>query len=455
LSFSKLQNQLGKNFLDRTFLEQYRKPKGSRTNENFSKLEFVVSPVCNLGCKYCYINRYGDDLYPKELIDDDTILENTSLILDWLIKNEMTPDLELFSGELFAQKVGFKIYNLIYNKYKDLDDKLKPRIITSPTNYTFLLKKDITDRVEDIIDKFESINIRVGLSASVEGRYMEQNRPINHKFDSEYYDYEVESGSRDEEYYDKLFSFNKKHNMGFHPMVYSSGIEYWIDNFIWFQEKFDEYNFPFYQIYLLEVRNEEWSDRQIKDFCEFIEFLIRWTYENPCNGSDRRFSNFIFRQRGYNILSKPFTSIGRGLGCSLQSDIYLRLGDLSFFPCHRTMYPQFKLGEFVKESGKIKDIKVENPELLTSIISMDSNNWPGCETCIVKYSCSKGCVGSQFESTGELFTPIPSVCKLEHNYLYTVAKTCKDIGVFESLVSRTQESRAYGIRKILEIGGSL
>jgi len=50
--------------------------------------------------------------------------------------------------------------------------------------------------------------------------------------------------------------------MGFHPMIYSNKIEYWIDNFLWFQKMFYKYGINPFNVYLLEVRNVEWLPQQ-------------------------------------------------------------------------------------------------------------------------------------------------------------------------------------------------
>lgn len=58
-------------------------------------------------------------------------------------------------------------------------------------------------------------------------------------------------------------------------MVYSNGIEYWVDNFMWFIKMFLKYNIvkledlkflPRFPIYLLEVRNPEWKRKHMIEF---------------------------------------------------------------------------------------------------------------------------------------------------------------------------------------------
>ena len=50
-------------------------------------VEFIITPVCNKQCEYCYLVKYGDELYPKELRDQDTIFHNLKLMLTYFKEN--------------------------------------------------------------------------------------------------------------------------------------------------------------------------------------------------------------------------------------------------------------------------------------------------------------------------------------------------------------------------------
>lgn len=438
--------ELGNLFLKENFFKNYRKKKN--VNENFNGVEFIISPVCNLGCEYCYIENFGELLYPKEKIDYEEILNNLSKTIDWFIENNFSPEIELFSGEIFAQEIGYKCCELIYNKYKDVSQEKKPTRIIVPTNYTFLLNNYATNRVEKIIQNFKDIGIDFILSASVDGKYMEMNRPFSYNYTNDYYSF-IPHKQRDDDYYDKLFKFNKKYNFGFHPMIYANNMDKWIDNWLWFQDNFKKYGFPFDRIYLLYVRNWEWSDKNIQDFNNFIKFLIQWTFINIFNEDREGFSYFIIK-KGYNLLSTPFSVTGRGVGCAIQSKISVRLADLSVFPCHRLMYPHFKECDFIKGENLRS---FPNSDLFVAEKTFNAKSQPMCNTCLIKFNCLKGCLGSQYEVNGELFTPIPTVCKLHYNFIYTVAKTLREIGVLNEVLSYTSNYHAYGIRQILELKG--
>lgn len=135
-----------------------------------------------------------------------------------------------------------------------------------------------------------------------------------------------------------------------------------------------------------------------------------------------------------NTLSMLF-KCGRGMPCSIQSDFSIRLGDLKIVPCHRTAYDQFNYGYMKVENNKIVDIEPLNVPMLLSVQSMNVSNSPKCETCFIRSLCAGGCLGSQYEITGDPFIPINSVCALEHAKVMATLKGLKKIGVLDIILS--------------------
>jgi len=302
----------------------------------------------------------------------------------------------------------------------------------------FLLDETRTNYIINIINNAKKKLVHIGLSASVDGVYMEDNRPFINK-----------SLRRTEEFYDKLFKMIKNYNGGFHPMVYSNEIDKWIENFLWFQDNFEKYDIPYENIYLLEVRNKEWTIEQCKKFSEFLEFLVEWVW-NKCNKNTSEFTNFLFKKKGFNILSTWLTTIGRGLGCSIQNTIQLRLGDLSIVDCHRLSYNHAIAGTFRTDGNKIISLEAKNLELYLAIQTLDGKCLPGCEVCIIKDLCGYGCLGSQYEATGDQFSPIPSVCRLEHFKIKTFINAFNKIGVLPSILGLVQNNKIKSIKLVME-----
>ena len=406
--------------LEDTFFKEWKNPG---RNENFRAIEIEINASCNANCIYCYYTNFGEELYPKSISHSETILKNIHALLIWLTDNNYKPEIDIFTGEVFTQKLGRDVLDLIYTFYKDIGPERRPPAIIVPTNFSFLLKENLTEYVEETLYKFNEINMPMRLSTSVDGKYMEKdNRPFRYVLHS------GEEDPRDDAYYDKLFAFNKKHRVGFHPMVYSNKIEDWPKNFLWFQEMFNKYDIPWSILYLLEVRNAEWSQRQIIDFGKFVKFLIHWTWEKV-GKDEKEYMDFLRNGGGFNMLASPLSKIGRGLGCSLQSMLYFRAGDMTVNPCHRTMYQGMEYFRFKTIDGMIVGIEASNPELITTILSTDFSNSPYCEICDINKVCSKGCIGSQYETTGDFFTPIPTVCEMEHMKILAMIEAYQEIGI--------------------------
>lgn len=434
--YQKQNDELLSSFLGRTFFAAWENEEDPRY-ENFRRIELQINAKCNQDCKYCYYAKYGEELYPESISKSKNVLSNLSILLDWLIENGYAPGIDFFSGEPLYQKVGFDALSMILDKFTRT--KRKPKCIVVPTNYTFLLKKNLTSKVEDLVKESREMKIPITLSASFDGKHCEKNRPLKST---------LLGDRRGDKFYDKCFAFGKKYKFGFHPMVYSELIEEWIKNFIWFQRKFEEFDIPFSNIYLLEVRNSEWSEEQIKEYMRFVDFLIKWTFNDRCGEDINRYLNFLFKGRGYNILSNCLTTIGRGLGCSLQSCLYVRLGDLAIVPCHRQSYEQFLLGKFKVEDKRIVGIKALDAELAIAEITFDFKTQPQCEQCLIKNVCQGQCVGAMYEVTGDPFSPIPSVCKLERAKIVAMIKAYQDLKIFNVVLNSVNENKKIALEQV-------
>jgi len=435
MTYQEENDKLLNSFLDRTFFKTWRNQKEGF--ENFRTLELFLNTKCNLKCSYCYLFNFGNELYPMELQDDERVLANLQVLLNWLIDRKLAPKLELFSGEPFVQNVSLQALDMILDKFENADNK--PSAIVVPTNYTFILDEGMIGRIEGMIERSRKLNMPIHLSASIDGKYCEANRPFRNK-----------SEPRNDDYYNKVFAFCKKWRFSFHPMIYSDYIGSWRNNFLWFQEMLKKHDIPWSNIYLLEVRNKEWSRDNILRFEEFIRFLIRWTFLIPCHGQPQEFTRFLFK-RGFNILQSPLSTIGRGIGCSIQSTIHVRIGDLAIVPCHRTSYEPFVSAHFIVDDERITGIRADNPELLIAIMSMQSRSQPMCESCLIKYLCPGGCLGSQFENTGDLFSPIPSVCQMEHAKIRAMITVYKELRIFDLICDIVNPEKRYALNMMEEM----
>lgn len=453
-----------KRFLDDTFFGEWRIPKEKRTQREFySNLEIIVTPDCNLACTYCYVRRHSAKLYPEEIKNLDDIRNNTSLLVEWLIENKLVPNaIELFSGSLFSQQVGWDVLEILYNKYSSVGEELRPFEIVIPTNFTFLIDDETTKRVEDIFHRFQNIGIRFHLSGSVEGKYMEQNRPFKQNLKlgtgtNEHIYIPNSKEPRDDEYYEKVFAFCKKYKFGLHPMVYSRNIENWKQNYVWFQEMLKKHKIRFNSFMMLEVRNEEWTEKQLAEFSSFIEFAVDYVFKNIFKENKKDFLKFMKEEMVVkSIFDSCFSkNILTGISCSIQQAVYVRAGDLHIVPCHRTSYTGLEYGKFVTSDNKIVDIEGLNIELMTQILTFDHRTLSMCENCVIKEVCNQTCLGANLESTGELFAPPPSVCRLSYARILGAVRAIKNIGLEEEipLQANRNQSMTYWLLFNKIIGG--
>ena len=429
LSLYEAENQaVAEQIMEEYFLKHF---KPGAENIYGKNVELIVSPRCNLGCKYCYLHRYRKDIFGEECFNEELTLKNLKLFLKWLEKNEYAPNIEIFSGELFGQEIGYKVFDVIIEHEKQIDPILRPKLITIPTNFTFMCSPEAEARVENIRARLRELNIELGLSASFDGKYMEQNRPYLHDMD-------VPLGgknARDDNYYNKTFDYIKASGSGIHPMVYSQGIEKWKQNFLWFQEEMAKRNIPWESIYLLQVRNEEWTAEQIHELQDFIRFLYEFVWEKV-DHSPEFLCNFILKANGFNMLAEPFTSTGRGLTCGIQGQFTIRLSDLMMYPCHRLGYKDFWFGQFVEDEEKNLTYKNLNVELMNATYYCHHEVLPYCANCAIRHCCVGPCLGAQYESNRNLFAPIPTVCNVMFAIVATSIECLLKYGAYNTMMSQ-------------------
>lgn len=426
-------------FLENSFYKSWRSEVGEPDYfPNYDHLELMVNHKCDLKCKYCYMDKYYKDYFPQGTQSSSKILHNTDILMEWLLANGFTPEIEIFAGD----SIGSPVCRQIIHKFQDaaLDGRRASRMIVAPTNFSWGTKKKQREDLELLLEKSEYSGIPIYLSFSVDGKYMEANRPFKSK-KSRYTD----------EYYDRMFKYMTTYPLsGCHPMVYSEGIEHAIENFLWWQGEFEKYGIDWRQIYYLEVRNEEWTVEQTKHYAEFIKFLVRWAYEKA--GSTEDFIHFLYKKRGFNILLSPLVSTGRGMPCSIQSCLCLRMGDLTVVPCHRTAYKFMETATARIEDGKLTGFDAKNTELWYAIQALDNKRYPVCERCTINNVCSGGCLGSQYESTGQLFSPIPTVCRLFHAKIAAIVEVATELGIFSDILRNVS---SYKYKDLIRIKNAL
>lgn len=437
MTYQEENNILFNSFLEDHFYKRFR--------EGDMSIEFIISPKCNLGCKYCYIHKYAHKSFPESIYDTTNIITNVSKLLRWMDKNDFFINIDIFSGEPLAQEIGYEVLDTMLEFYKSKPKERRIPSIIMPTNFTFLVSEDLTNRIEKLISDFSDIGIKLILSASFDGKYMEQNRPFTKDLDIPL------NPVRDDEYYDKVFLFCKKHAFGFHPMIYAEGIEHWIKNFNWFQEMFDKHDMDWQFLYLLTVRNDNWNVESNRECYKFMRYLVDFVW-NKLNGDEEKFREFLQQpSMGFNLLSWPLMRISRGIGCSMQTTLGIRVSDMTHHPCHRLMYKGFEIGRLVDDEENILKYETANAELGLTTYGFSTKMQPMCIKCPINRICVGGCVGSQYESTGDMYTPIESVCKNQFWTLKGIIDGLNSIGMLDKLTMDTPLIQRNQIKFLKEL----
>lgn len=431
MSYQEENDKLFNGFLQRYFWEPFKRGEQS--------IEFIISPRCNLACKYCYISKYHDKTFPETIYCTSNIIENLRKVLRWMDYNGFTCPIDIFSGEPLAQKIGYEVLDEICSFYVDKPAERRPRYIIIPTNFSFTASAEWTARVEGLMERFAAIGMPLYLSASFDGKFMDENRPYAGELDIPL------RTERDDAYYDRIFEFAKKHQCGFHPMIYYSGIENWKKNFDWFQEMYQKYGIEWDNLYLLQVRNDGWTPEKNKAMYDFVQYLINFAWDK-CGHDYGEFHAFMTDgQHGFNILSEIFGTCGRGIGCGMQTSFGVRLSDMSHHICHRTMYPDLKLGELVDDADTVLRYKTQNAELGLTAYGFSTAIQPACIRCPIKSLCIGGCLGAQYEVNHDLFSPIRSVCQNSWWLAKAVIDGFAAIGILDKWCEGLPKEKLQGV----------
>lgn len=412
-SFKEEQKELLASFLDIHCFDAWKILPSQRGEKLYvNSLEMMVSPVCNTACSYCYIKNYSDKLYPCDH-NKQLLLENCEKIMKWLWKGNLYPDtIEIFSGEFFNLPFWKEYLNIIFRYLNKMPEGDKI-VVVIPTNGTFFFDEKKINEIQNLIDEARGKGLRVFLSLSVDGKYLDNDtRPLRN------------GKQYDEVFYDRMFTFCARNNLSFHPMVGAKGIENWIKNFDWYVEniqkyyKFDSKWKALTKIYLLEVRNPDWKTKELEELGRFLNHVLDTVFGN-CNSPERKAENLSTRV--LNIFSSITSSVGRGLGCSLQQCLHIRMGDLALVQCHRTAYQEL-LGAYLDftEEGElfIKEALNVNSYLMSE--AFDFKHLSKCNKCPINKFCGGPCIGCNYEINRDLYTVVPTVCDLEYTKITSV-----------------------------------
>lgn len=455
------QTELIKYILDSRFFSVWKKAANIRGTEQWDKfikfslwsesnLELYITSLCNQKCSYCYLHKYP--LYPEEVNKKEIILENLKKLYNWIIKENLyIPNIEFFTGEIWDTNFGYEVLDITYQA---IQNGLQVDWFMIPSNCSFCLEEEKTQRLQYYIDKFKDVRCPLVFSISVDGKPVEeQARPLN-------------SGKvKDDDFYERLFTFAKHNNFLFHPMVAASDVNKWIENYQWWESQCEKYDMNVNDaVMMLEVRNNDWTQESIDNYCKLLDYWIDKVFEY-CNKDVHTFLEYYFNAYGSGEHGYVPWSLARAdtfPGCTVATSLTIRLGDLAICPCHRTAYNKFLYAKFTSdENGEINDIYGLNPQMAVRILFTNNNYGSfNCDLCKFNKYCLKGCYGSQYENTQDPFMTIPSVCDFfKQKYTFILNKLdslglwneCEKIPEYEEYYERMKD--AYNLFKEVKNDG--
>lgn len=421
--YEKENNDLLEQILDNAFYRGFKDPTQKRYGH--ANLEMNITAACNQKCEYCYLVKYGDKIYPKEIRNEKNIIANINLLMNYFIDKKMNPgSMDIFSGEIWGTKFGNEVLQTILD---GIDRGFGINYIMVPSNMSFLLYDTKRKAVEKYIDKYKEHGVNLTFSASVDGLILEENQ-------RSFVD-EKNNNKRTQEFYDMLFDWCKERTYCFHPMVAAVGIEHWCENYDWWQNMFRKHDLdPFQYGMYLEVRNNEWNIEKIGHYLKFLNHVIDYDYNIICSSDTEYFFREAICHNNKNKGYFPYVLLNTGdtYGCTLSTCLMIRMGDLAIGPCHRTHYEQFIFGKYNVEDGHITGVKANNVQLANMILNGNENTvMINCNKCPISFVCMKGCLGAQYEANGEILQPCASVCDMQKARVIFLYLKYKKIGFFD------------------------
>ena len=414
--------------------EKYSEKVFKSPDPMMGSLELFITPYCNQNCGYCYLQKNKEELYPSELTNNNLIIKNLKILLDYYTEKQyQIPRVDLFSGEIWGYPFGNRILDTLLEY---LDKGLKINQVFIPTNASFCQSKELIKVMENYILLFRLKGCDLGISISYDGILIDSvNRPaINNKI-----------LNKENDYLNNLFSFAKRNDFGFHPMISHNLIEKQIDNYktwitqlkkYWPKEEFEK---TFGVIMQLETREKGWTDEKITEYLKWLKYVIDTDIKEYFNGDPKNFDKQALCH-GYTGPSRfhetymPYRLGQHGglLGCSLGSLLIVRLGDLAIVPCHRLSYEHLILGNYKVENDKIIGYTAKNLPLTNSIYITGFENKGFCNSCILRGNCVKYCLGANYEANTEILYPEESNCTLQKVKVLFLAKYYTKLGIVET-----------------------
>ena len=410
---------------------------------NDNGFELIIRPQCNQKCSYCYIANYGKELYPTALNKQDT-LKNINLFLDYVynIRKNFCYNIALFAGDMFNDEIFFDILDLLESYLKPIKEKHpeyfnRQILIQCPCNLRWVYEKP------QLVSKYRKIyhhlldeyGVFPSFSWSTDGLYAIKDR---------------EKIDIDQSYFDTIFNFTREFVCGYHPMISAENIDTWCENIDWWYDMYDKFQLTapggYFQPFMLEVRNDNWTPDKIELHNKFLEHLMEKRFK-LCDSNKIKFAHHLLvgteedgnipfpkgcdpiDLKNDDISSKNFDI----MSCGVQRLIHFNCTNLSLVFCHRMSYPLYTAGYFKtnEDNTHIVDIDPHNVSAYLTMKTAKTNSFILCSKCKYLSICKQGCLGAQVESSGEPYMPIRSVCAFNEASYEKLTDLYHEYGIYD------------------------
>ena len=212
-------------------------------------------------------------------------------------------------------------------------------------------------------------------------------------------------------------------------MISAENIDVWCENIDWWYDMYKKFDLTapggYYQPYMLEVRNGNWTPETIELHNKFLEYFMEKRFK-LCNSDKTKFvhhllvgteedGNLPFPQGADPLdlkTSSPTAPNYDKMSCGAQGMVHFNCTNLSLVFCHRMSYPLYTAGYFKtnQEKTHIIDIDPYNVSAYITMKTAKTTMYPMCSKCKYLSLCKQGCLGAQTEDSGEPYMPIKAVC---------------------------------------------
>ena len=182
-------------------------------------------------------------------------------------------------------------------------------------------------------------------------------------------------------------------------------------------------NYPNIQIEVITNTHIIWTDDQIIEYLQLLDFLID-------NHYDLDILNLSYQDKLEDNIRD----------CPLYKKLTIDCMNLSFPAC-------CGLQNQIFNGGKLSNDIIATEGLNGYINQKNSNIFfhPDCIACENKYFCQKGCQGAQFKYNAEPFIPMQSICKLENSRINFLIGKYHELGLLDEMISKNNHQELISL----------